>query len=375
MPECTNPLWPCAMTGAAAALAGFDGITVVIHGSSGCYYYPATLLHAPLQGTFIMEEEVIFGSEERLLQVIKEVSAPGTRVAVVTTCVPSIIGEDIRSMLASSDVLLIDSPGFSGDFEPGYLKGLLSLEPRVDDQNPGINIDGVSLLDPFFRGNVRELTRLLNNAGVPVATVFCADAVDKVSHAAPFTITTNSDLASGVGRTLGGTLGLQDLRATFAAIGDRIGEADIGPVLREIAVKEEYIIQVCDKYLRRFDPPRAMIFGWASCAAFAAAALMSYLDADIAFIGSRTPVLPDLPCPVERVDSFSRVRDLITEYRPDLVIGSSFERSVNPDLAFVGLTPPLRERVRLASVPVAGVEGTLHLIERVLNACMDRNRK
>jgi len=26
MPECENPLWPCAMTGAAACLAGFEGI-------------------------------------------------------------------------------------------------------------------------------------------------------------------------------------------------------------------------------------------------------------------------------------------------------------------------------------------------------------
>src|SRR4030042_4584837 len=59
MPECENPLWPCAMTGAAACLAGFDGVTVVIHGSSGCYYYPATLLHAPIQGTFLLENDVI----------------------------------------------------------------------------------------------------------------------------------------------------------------------------------------------------------------------------------------------------------------------------------------------------------------------------
>jgi nitrogenase molybdenum-iron protein alpha/beta subunit len=42
MPECDNPLWPCAMTGAAACLAGFRGMSVVIHGSSGCYYYRRT---------------------------------------------------------------------------------------------------------------------------------------------------------------------------------------------------------------------------------------------------------------------------------------------------------------------------------------------
>lgn len=374
MPECTNPLWPCAMTGAAACLAGFEGITVVIHGSSGCYYYPATLLHAPLHGTFIIEDEVIFGSEKRLLEVIKEVSSPGTRVAVVTTCVPSIIGEDIRSMLASSDILLVDSPGFSGDFESGYCRALLSLEPKTDDRNAGINIDGVSLFDPFFRGNVRELTRLLTNASVPVATVFCADKLPAVSHASPFTIGTNSDLASGVGRTLGGTLGLCELRDTFEKTGDVVDTADVEPVLQEIAQQEEHVIQVCDKYLRRFDPPRAIIFGWASYAAFAASALRLYLDADISCVGTRTPLLPILPFPVERVDGLVRVRELIDHYKPDLVIGSSFEHSVNKKRAFVGLTPPLRGRVRLTSPAVAGIEGTLHFMEGVLNACMDQNR-
>jgi nitrogenase molybdenum-iron protein alpha/beta subunit len=375
MPECTNPLWPCAMTGAAAALAGFDGITVVIHGSSGCYYYPATLLHAPLQGTFILEEEVIFGSEKRLLEVIGEVSAPGTRVAVVTTCVPSVIGEDVRGMLASHDVILVDSPGISGDFESGYHKALGSLGPRVDDRNPGINIDGVCLFDPFSAGNVRELTRLVNNAGLKVATVLCTDTLDSVWHSSPLTIGTNSDLASGVGRMLGGTLGFHELRDTSEEIGDREDGADIGPVMQEIARKEEQVIQVCDKYLRRFDPPRAVIFGWASYAGFAASALKTYLDADIACVGTRTPVMPNVPFRSEQVNSLSRVRELVSECRPDLVIGSSFERPVNPDAAFVGLTPPLRGKVRLTSQPIAGTEGTLHFMERVLNACMDRNRQ
>ncbi len=77
MPECETPLWPCAMTGAAACLAGFEGISVVIHGSSGCYYYPATLLHAPLHGTFILENEAIFGSGDRLREVIGDLSGQG----------------------------------------------------------------------------------------------------------------------------------------------------------------------------------------------------------------------------------------------------------------------------------------------------------
>ena len=48
---CTNPVWPCAMTGACSVLAGFSGLNVLIHGSSGCYYYQRSLLKVPLFST------------------------------------------------------------------------------------------------------------------------------------------------------------------------------------------------------------------------------------------------------------------------------------------------------------------------------------
>jgi len=372
MPECTNPLWPCAMTGAAACLAGFDGITVIIHGSSGCYYYPATLLHAPLRGTFIVEEDVIFGSEQRLLEVVDEVSSSSQRIAVVTTCVPAILGEDIRAILAAHDIIFIDSPGFSGDFEEGYRSALLALKPIIDSGVKGINIDGASLFDPFSRGNVLELSRLLANAGVPVATVYSMDTLAKVWQASPFTITTNEDIASGVGTKIGSTLGLDELKTTFEKIVTVVKEAHIDPVIKEIEQEEERINHACDKYLRRFDPPRAAIFSWSSYAVFAAKSLATYLDAEIACIGTRTAPPQDVPYPVQQADGLPQVQALIEAYEPDLVIGSSFERSVITTAAFVGLTPPLRGRVRLTSRPIAGITGTLCFMEEVLNACMDR---
>ena len=167
MPECDNPLWPCAMTGAAACLAGFDGVAVIIHGSSGCYYYPTTLLHAPLHGTFILENEVIFGSEERLREVISGLAGTGKRIAVITTCVPAILGEDIPSMLADLDVILVDSPGFSGDVETGYANALSRLGPRIDPSTEGVNIDGACLFDPFSCGNVQEIQRLFSHGLCP----------------------------------------------------------------------------------------------------------------------------------------------------------------------------------------------------------------
>jgi nitrogenase molybdenum-iron protein alpha/beta subunit len=362
------------MTGAAACLAGFRGIAVVIHGSSGCYYYPTTLLHAPLHGTFILENEVIFGSEDRLREVIGGLSETGDRIAVITTCVPAILGEDVRSMLADFDVLLVDTPGFAGEVETGYSKALALLGPKTDPQREGVNIDGVCMLDPFFSGNLQEIRRLLDLASVPVATVFCRDMLKKAYGAAVYTIGTNGDFRSGIGECLGGTLGLEPLREAFERLGDVVDGSDIGPVLQEIALQETEIVRIADRFLRRFDPPSVTIFAGASYAEFAARALEQYLDADIRFIGTRNP---ESRCryPSGLVTGLREAEQLIREHDPELVLGSSFERSVSGNRAFCGITPPLRGRVRLAPVPLAGINGTLFFMEQALNACMDHARR
>jgi nitrogenase molybdenum-iron protein alpha/beta subunit len=373
MPECDNPLWPCAMTGAAACLAGFEGMSVVIHGSSGCYYYPTTLLHAPLHGTFILENEVIFGSEDRLREVIGGLSGTGNRIAVITTCVPAILGEDIPSLLSEHDVLLVDSPGFSGDAEAGYTKALSLLAPQTDAETEGVNIDGVCLLDPFYKGNVQEVRRLLSLASVPVATVFCRDALKKTRTAATCTIGTNGDFSSGIGEYLGGTLGFGSLRTTFERLCTIFEESDIDPVMRELSQQEDETVRICDKFLRRYDPPSVVIFAGASYAEFAAQALEHYLDADIRFIGKRNPG-GSSRFPSALVTGQKEAKTVIGLHNPDLVLGSSFERSVSGDRAFYGITPPLRGAVRLAPVPLAGINGTLFFMEQVLNACMDHSR-
>ena len=373
MPECDNPLWPCAMTGAAACLAGFDGMSVVIHGSSGCYYYPTTLLRAPLHGTFILENEVIFGSEDRIREVISGLSGTGNRIAVITTCVPAILGEDLQSLLAEHDVLLVDSPGFAGDAETGYTKALSLLAPQTDTATEGVNIDGVCLLDPFYKGNLQELRRLLGLASVPVATVFCRDSLQKTRTAATYTIGTNDDFKSGIGNYVGGTLGFGALRSTFETLGTIFGESDIDPVLRELSLQEEETVRICDKFLRRFDPPSVVIFAGVSYAEFAAETLKHYLDADILFIGTRNPGAISR-FPAEPVTGLKEAQKIIGQYNPDLVIGSSFERSVSGNRTFFGMTPPLRGVVRLAPVPLAGINGTLFFMEQVLNSCMDHSR-
>ena len=240
-------------------------------------------------------------------------------------------------MLDGTNVILVDSPGFSGELETGYRAALAVLAPETDPERPGVNIDGVSLSDPFYEGNVREVSRLLHRAGVPVGTVFCRDWSEMAGHAAPLTMGTNDDFASGVGKYLGGTLGIPALRATFQNLATVREGADADPVLAELDLQEERVIHACDKFLRRYDPPGAAIFAGTAYALFAADTLKRYLDAEILLVGTRNdPPLSAAPYTVEKVTGLEQVARKIAERSPDLIIGSSFERSLGGDRAFCG---------------------------------------
>jgi nitrogenase molybdenum-iron protein alpha/beta subunit len=359
------------MTGAVACLSGFEDLAVVVHGSSGCYFYPASLVGVPIYGTFLVENEIIFGTGSRLAEVIRELDGQNTRIAVVNTCVPAIMGEDIGDLARDGQVLVVDSPGFLGDLEAGYRRALDTIAPEIDPNAAGVNIDGICRTDPFYRGNALEARRLLHLAGIPAATTFCLDGYAATRRAAPFTVGTNLDLASGVGTSCGSLLGLDGVTETFERLTVEIDGVDARPVMDEVAWADARIRKACDKYLRRFDPPRVAIAGGAAYASLAADLLDRYLGAEIACVAARNGSSGD---GLTHTTDFSAIRNMIRDAEPDLILGSSYEASIAPAAAFVGLTLPLRDRVTLSSHAVAGVEGALRLMEEVLNACIDRNR-
>jgi nitrogenase molybdenum-iron protein alpha/beta subunit len=374
MQGCLNPVWPCALTGAVTALSGFSGIAVVIHGSSGCYFYPATLLHTDLHSTFLVEQDVIFGSGERLAGLVKELSGTYEKVAVVNSCVPSVLGEDIPDLLSEFNIIFVDTPGFTGDFESGYLGALKDLPISTGPGSGTVNIEGINLIDPFARGNQREAERFLLDMGLPVGTIFCHDAYQSLNNAGGFSINVNPDLAMGKGLGMGSLLGLTSIRDTACKLADRFGNAETNGIEKEIVLVGERITRAADKYLKRFDSPTVAIFSTCAYCGFSSTALEQFLDAEIVFCGSRNE--PPKPCPgVKKITSLAEIESVIREHAPDLVLGSTFERSVAGNAAFVGLTPPIRGEFRLSSKPLAGAEGELSFMEDVLNACMDHQQR
>jgi hypothetical protein len=336
---------------------------VVIHGSSGCYYYPKSLIKAPLYGSFIMQEEVVFGAGERLRSVVSEVSEHAEKVAVINTCVPALMGEDLASVLDGYSPYLIDSPGFLGGAEVGYRIASEVLLGEATVTTKGVNIGGICLLDPFHRGNLHESRRLLAMAGIPVGAVISSDRLDALSHFAQDTVYANPDYtASGYD---GGTLlGFSAIKKTISSL-----SGDPSSVLAECDWAEELVIAACEKYLRRNDPPTAAIASQAGYAGLFADLLVQYLGSDTPLVLRRNET--DLPA----VTDYDQIADALHSDSYNLIIGSSYEAQMKPDAGFVGVTPPIRGRIVIGSRPLAGIEGAITAVEMILNALMDKKKR
>jgi nitrogenase molybdenum-iron protein alpha/beta subunit len=358
------------MTGAVSCLAGIGGMGVIIHGSSGCYYYPATVLHRDLHCTFLIEQDIIFGAADRLKNLIQELRGRYEALAIVNTCTPAIIGDDIGDLPGCEDVLVIDSPGFLGSYEEGYRQACASLPVRGDPDCRGVNLDAISLLDPFARGNVMEAERVLALAGIPLATVLSSCRFEDLRRAAPHTVSANPDLAGPWGEPAGSLLGIDRTVQTVTGIVMTRGGDDPEPLRCEAAAAKERIARAAEKFLRKWNPPAVAVFGEFSPAEYACKVLEQYLDATITVLGSRNRPGRTRYRAAEAT-SLDAVRELLSRDIPDLVIGSSFEQHLCPKTAFVPFTYPLRGVVRLRDRPLIGIQGELGLMEDVLTACTD----
>ena len=362
------------MVGSVAALSAYDGLGVVVHGSSGCWFYPSSLLRVDLGCTDLTSADAVLGAERRVRETVEAMLPRYRAVAVVNTGVPGIVGEDLAGARADLPVTVVDAPGFLGGAWAGHARAIAALEPVVDGTADRIGIDGLSPLDPFARGNLHEIERLLRIAGAAPGTCYAGGTIESIGRAAPVSVVANPAFAAGPGDRAGDLLGFDGVLATFDRLGDRDDRIDVCPVTVECAAAEERCVHACDKYLRRHDPPRAALFGEGAYIAAAGRLLDRYLGADCAVLGYR-----DLPPPSDRhaavrADDLGSVEEILARAEPDLVLGSSFEQRLRPEAAFVPLAPPLRGRWRLAATPFAGVEGVLALVEAVLNACTAKRK-
>ncbi|MDR3332981.1 MAG: hypothetical protein LBT08_10180 [Synergistaceae bacterium] len=206
-----RPRSSCALSGALAAIGVMPGVVPIIHSAIGCggalsssYAFGAGYLGAVYcngsssSSTAITETEIVFGGNERLKEQIESTLEliKAELYVVATGCMTEIIGDDVIGVVSefSSEgkpVIAVNTPSFKGDSYVGYeilLDGILNKYlPAAEYHEPDlVNIFGiVPAYDPFFRGDLEELERLISRLGLRANTFFTPDQTFENIRSAP----------------------------------------------------------------------------------------------------------------------------------------------------------------------------------------------
>lgn len=193
-----RPRTACALAGALAVIGNLPEVIPIVHTSLGCggnlgnalafgagYLGGGYCNGAASPSTGVTETEIVFGGTDRLEEQIRNTLEliDGKLYIVATGCMTEMIGDDAAGIVGEfaakgKPVLAVSTPSFKGDSYHGYeivLDGIFNrFLPRAETPNPKlVNIFGlVPGYDPFFRGDLEEIARLLGALGLTVNTFF-----------------------------------------------------------------------------------------------------------------------------------------------------------------------------------------------------------
>jgi nitrogenase molybdenum-iron protein beta chain len=186
--------------GVLATVGALPKAIPIVHGAQGCggslggafalggAYGTGYAGNSAVPSTNIAELEVIFGGEDKLREELRGVFEvmKGDLFVVTTACMTDIIGDDAKAVIDSmapfpTPVLFLETGGFKGNSYYGYGRLIeelfLQYIPRSAKKDPKtVNLFGlVPAYDPFFRGDLDEIKRVLRKIGLHVNTFLTND--------------------------------------------------------------------------------------------------------------------------------------------------------------------------------------------------------
>ncbi len=193
-----RPRYSCALGGALSTMRAIPRAIPIIHAASGCGYnlYNATNAGsaylgggycgaASLPSSNVGEKEIVFGGEKRLEEEIKTTLEvmDGDLFVVLSGCMVEMIGDDMDSVVRNFEdspapVIYVSTPSFQGNSYYGYdllLEGFVNSYIPVSEikEEKSVNILGiVPGGDVFWKGNLKEIKRVLSLIGIKANTLF-----------------------------------------------------------------------------------------------------------------------------------------------------------------------------------------------------------
>ena len=416
-----NPRGGCVLAGINSVLGAIYRVCPILHSGPGCCMQTcaaeqgqsgnkssAFVSSVSIPSTNMLEREVVFGGIKKLKTTIQGAIdiMDADAFFVLTGCTAGIIGDDIVSAVAEYQdkgykVYPIETPGFAGDSNLGYeviwntfIDQVIKKDVPKDEKL--VNIFGiVPYHDPFWSGNLEEISRILRGLGLKVNTFFTEhqgiETIENCSGAA-LNIIINPWLFGGPAKKFEEKFGVPSIRYP----GLPIGATDTGRFIRQVAEalkldeklvndflekEEDYVYSYLAQSIGALSWKRFAVVGDSA----GAVGITRYLANDYSF----TPKLVIISEPVfghsnkERIekeitdleyavppkvvftaDQFEINRTLAEEEDITLIVGSSNEREAASlkGVQCIAATFPLKDRL-IFNRAIAGYRGSLTLTE------------
>lgn len=384
-----KPSLGCKLLGAQQALTGIHDAVVLLHSVVGCsfgsmaFHFAACHMTDVRQTcTVISDSDVVFSGEDsvhRALENIAQLYAPAA-VFLVTGCVSDIIQDNIQSV--SSDfqarsgipTLPVEAAGYRGDLTDGFEEALAALAQEMEPQPPAavptVNLIGFGADDPRLHADLAALRALLADK-VQLGTVFADCTMADIRRAPGASLNLvfgrGVQLAQEMERRFGTPYacldypcGLTGAKALWHCLEQHFG-------LDFTAEAEAFAQQTGQRAASAFGYLQALYGIPAAVIATGARArgLRAFLSREL---GMEVEVI----CQREDTRDTEALWDQVRQSEAAVLFGSSFEQELADEmgLPLVRCDYPVFDRVCLTDRPFIGPEGTLCLIEDILNEAM-----
>lgn len=401
----TKVMSSCAAYGAAAAYLKMNDVTVILHGPLSCMYMMDTSRNKAVLDLYqkdlfkvrpnhnlvctCMDDTVsIFGGNGLLERSLDDAVASGARkVAVITTCMPGIIGDDcetlIRRFSSEHPDIRFDYIPADGDIAGEYTDGFMMaaesiadmIDTSVEPEDGYVNLIGTSFFDLHTRESLDALTSMLERFGLrencrfldetssDTIGMFCRGSIDMMVGDTPM----NRELAGIIRRRTGREpfphsipVGLYNYEEWLDALGERMGKrAEASEEVRRVQAMYDSFI---DSHKGRFAGKRVIIMNKMNSNVDWLIDLLKDLGVEILKVG----IAPNPRRKVMR--AVTRHTDLVTEEYTDEMLVSDV-LSLSPDLLISDIVrrfPGMCRFARFSKVGL-GVEPTLRYAEYLEN--------
>ena len=380
----------CAAYGALSAYMKVRDYAVVLHGPESCLYFMDTSRSKSIVELYdrdvfptvpthnvrctMMDDAVsIFGGVKYLEKALKDTIAEGHRkIAVVTTCMPGIIGDDCISVI---DRLMKQNPGvdiqyvpadgdITGEYNDGFMMAVSNLIQDIDisvkPEKGYVNLIATSFFDLHSKPHAEELERMLGSFGLKVncrfldetcyddVRNFCRGSIDMLLNDTANNREVYEHIRHRTGRELFPTplpVGLYDYEEWLDRIGSCTGmERQAQDEIRRVEAQYDSFIK---EHRPRFEGKRVVIINKLSFN-------VDWLIDILLDLGAELPLIAVMPSPrKKKVGLVSRHMDLVTQdYDQDNFIEDV--RGLNPDLIISDIARP-NEGIRFARVGKIGL--------------------